>query len=114
MRSSRTDTTAPGATTPSRRRFLGYLLAAPTLVAAAELGGGSLLGPAAAAATGAGVPPTPQVADHVDLTDGLVYAARPTANLISVQLNEDGSATFALNRTEVGQGLSTAIAMLIA
>jgi isoquinoline 1-oxidoreductase subunit beta len=114
MRSSRTDTTAPGATSPSRRRFLGYLLAAPTLVAAAELGGGPLLGPAAAAATGAGVPPTPQVADHVDLTDGLVYAARPTANLISIQLNEDGSATFALNRTEVGQGLSTAIAMLIA
>ncbi|SFS75132.1 molybdopterin cofactor-binding domain-containing protein [Saccharopolyspora flava] len=117
MRSSRADTAAPdpGATAPTRRRFLGYLLAAPTLVAAAELGGASLFGPSAhAAETGAGLPPTPQVADHVDLTDGLVYAARPTANLIAVQLNEDGSASFALHRTEVGQGLTTAIAMLIA
>lgn len=94
-----------------RRRFLGYLLAAPTVVAAAQLGG-SVLDPRQAHA--AGVPSNPQVADNYDLSDALSDAALPTSNLISVQIHEDGTASHNMVRTEVGQGVQTAIAMLIA
>ncbi len=67
-----------------RRRFLGYLLAAPTLVSAAELvAGGS--GPKAEAA----VHSPPQPAEIYDLNDMLTDAARATSNLIRVQVNSD-------------------------
>ncbi|MGZ4426871.1 MAG: molybdopterin cofactor-binding domain-containing protein [Nocardioidaceae bacterium] len=91
----------------ARRRFLGYLIAAPTLAAAAELGLSG--GPASAV-----VPSGPQPAQAYDLNDMLTDAARPTANLITVVINKDGSASFALPRMEVGQGITTSTAMLIA
>ena len=93
-----------------RRRFLGYLLAAPTLMAAAQIGDAVAGAPQA----GAVVPSPPQPADHYDLNDMLTDAARPTANLITVQVNPDGTASFALPRAEVGQGITTSTAMLIA
>jgi len=89
-----------------RRRFLGYLLAAPTLVAAAQLGD-----PPPA---GAVVPSPPQPADLYDLNDMLRDAARPTSHLITVEVRKDGTASFALPRMEVGQGITTSTAMLIA
>ena len=58
--------------------------------------------------------PTVQVVDGFDLTDVLTGAALPTAGLITVAVNPDGTASFALPRAEVGQGLTTAIAMVIA
>ncbi|HEV7193931.1 MAG TPA: molybdopterin cofactor-binding domain-containing protein [Jatrophihabitantaceae bacterium] len=93
----------------SRRRFLGYLIAAPTLVAAADL--------AVAAhpeAAGAAVPSAPEPADLFDLGDLLVLASMPTSNKIAIQINTDSTASFALPRAEVGQGISTATAMIIA
>ncbi|UUZ61547.1 molybdopterin cofactor-binding domain-containing protein [Nocardioides sp. B-3] len=90
-----------------RRRFLGYVIGGATLVAAADLG---LLSERAAAV----IPTTPQPAELYDLNDALTDAARPTANLITVQINEDGTASFALPRAEVGQGITTSSAMLIA
>jgi isoquinoline 1-oxidoreductase beta subunit len=89
----------------SRRRFIGYLIAAPTLVAAADLAGA----PPADAAV-----PTVQPVDIFDLTDLLTDAALLTASLITVSINPDGTASFALPRAEVGQGISTAVAMVIA
>jgi isoquinoline 1-oxidoreductase beta subunit len=89
----------------SRRRFIGYLIAAPTLVAAADL--------RAAPAADASVP-TVQPVDFFDLTDLLTDAANLTASLITVTINPDGTASFALPRAEVGQGITTAIAMVIA
>src|SRR4051794_16247260 len=62
-----------------RRRFLGYLLAGPTLMAAAPLGG-TLLAPSKASAASASVPSNPQVADTYDLNDALTDAAMPTSN----------------------------------
>ena len=82
-----------------RRRFLGYVLAAPTLVTAAGLGS------ARAEA---------DITDVVDLNDMLTLAALPTAGLISVEVNQDGTVSFALPRAEVGQGITTSTAMLIA
>ncbi|MEV0704624.1 molybdopterin cofactor-binding domain-containing protein [Saccharopolyspora sp. NPDC050389] len=94
-----------GANVLGRRRFLGYVLAAPTLVAAAELG----LAQRAEAAV-----PSPGVAELFDLNDLLTEAARPTSNLITVAINDDGTVSFALPRAEVGQGITTSTAMLIA
>ncbi|GAA2138667.1 molybdopterin-dependent oxidoreductase [Nocardioides koreensis] len=89
-----------------RRSFLGYVMAGATLVAAADLG-------LAQAARGA-VPSGVQVPELYDLEDLQTDAAQPTANLITVTINEDGTASFAIPRMEVGQGITTSTAMLIA
>jgi len=88
----------------SRRRFIGYLIAAPVVVAGADL----LAEPARAAI------PTHQLVDEYDLTDLLTDATKPTSHLITVTVNPDGTASFALPRAEVGQGITTAVAMTIA
>ena len=124
MRTDRTPpATAPGPRPPgapagsqgvTRRRFLGYLIAAPTLVAAAQLGGSALGIDGLLPAAGAAIPSLPEPSDVFDLTDVLTWATMPTANLIAVVVNSDGTASFALPRAEVGQGITTAVAMLIA
>ncbi|MGW5425018.1 molybdopterin cofactor-binding domain-containing protein [Streptomyces sp. NPDC003943] len=97
-----------------RRRFLGYVLAAPTLTVAAQLGE-EVLAPARAEALVPGVVPSlPGPADIYDLNDMLTHAALPTANLITIRVDPDGTAHFALPRAEVGQGITTSTAMLIA
>ena len=58
--------------------------------------------------------PTVQPVDFYDLTDLLTDAANLTASLITVTINPDGTASFALPRAEVGQGITTAVAMVIA
>ena len=88
----------------SRRRMIGYLIAAPTLVAGARWGAA----PAQAAVPSLG--PT----DVFDLSDLLTDAALPTAALLKVAVHSDGTASFALPRAEVGQGITTAVAMTIA
>ncbi|MGW0083094.1 molybdopterin cofactor-binding domain-containing protein [Streptomyces sp. NPDC003393] len=93
-----------------RRRFLGYVLAASTLTVAAELGE-TALAPDEAEAV---VPSLPGPAEIYDLNDMLTHAAVPTANLITIRIDPDGTASFALPRAEVGQGISTSSAMLIA
>jgi isoquinoline 1-oxidoreductase beta subunit len=88
-----------------RRRFLGYVLAAPTLVAAAEIG----QAPPAAAGI-----PSPEITEILDLNDLMTVAALPTSGLITVEVQPDGTVSFALPRAEVGQGITTSTAMLIA
>ncbi|PUA79741.1 molybdopterin cofactor-binding domain-containing protein [Nocardioides currus] len=95
-----------------RRHFLGYVLGGSTLIAAADLGLADA--PSAFAETSARVPTPPQIPELYDLNDLLADAARPTANLITIVIREDGTATFALPRMEVGQGITTSTAMLIA
>jgi isoquinoline 1-oxidoreductase subunit beta len=95
---------SPGSRTISRRRFIGYLIAAPTVVGAAQW----FVEPADASI------PTVQPVDLYDLSDLLTEAALPTAPLITVTVNTDGTVSFALPRAEVGQGITTAVAMTIA
>ncbi|HEY3470585.1 MAG TPA: molybdopterin cofactor-binding domain-containing protein [Amycolatopsis sp.] len=90
----------------SRRGFFGYVLAAGTLVVAADFAQGS---PAAAA-----VPSLPQPPELYDLNDALTDAARATSQLITVTVHPDGTASFELPRMEVGQGITTSSAMIIA
>jgi isoquinoline 1-oxidoreductase beta subunit len=90
----------------TRRGFLGYVMAASTLMVAADLRMGT---PAYAA-----VPSVPQIPELYDLEDAQTDAARPTANLITIRITEDGTAEFAIPRAEVGQGITTSTAMIIA
>jgi isoquinoline 1-oxidoreductase beta subunit len=85
-------------------------VAASTLTVAAELGE-AVLAPTPAAAV---VPSVPGPAEIYDLNDMLTHAALPTANLITIRLDPDGTAHFALPRAEVGQGITTSSAMLVA
>ncbi|GAA2491133.1 molybdopterin cofactor-binding domain-containing protein [Streptomyces longisporus] len=100
----------PAAAGIGRRRFLGYVLAASTLTVAAELGE-AVLAPDRAAAV---VPSAPGPAELYDLNDMLTHATLPTANLITIRVDSDGTASFALPRAEVGQGVTTSSAMLVA
>ncbi|MFF4361357.1 molybdopterin cofactor-binding domain-containing protein [Streptomyces sp. NPDC001604] len=100
----------PAADGIGRRRFLGYVLAASTLTVAAELGE-AVLTPSRAAAV---VPSAPGPAEIYDLNDMLTHATLPTANLITIRVDSDGTASFALPRAEVGQGITTSSAMLVA
>jgi isoquinoline 1-oxidoreductase beta subunit len=108
--------TAPSSV--SRRRFLGFLVAAPTLVVAAELGRSAAFGapPAWAAALPKlpGVPSPPQTPEYYDLLDALRDSARPTANLITIEVHRDGTVSFALPRSDNGQGIITSTQMIIA
>jgi isoquinoline 1-oxidoreductase beta subunit len=88
----------------SRRRFIGYLIAAPTVAAAAQL----FVEPASAAI------PTVQLVDEYDLSDLLNESTMATSGLITVVVNKDSTVSFALPRAEVGQGITTAVAMTIA
>ncbi|HEY2579105.1 MAG TPA: molybdopterin cofactor-binding domain-containing protein [Streptosporangiaceae bacterium] len=93
-----------------RRRFLGYLLAAPTLAVGVQFVP-ELARPQAADASII-TPPEPE--EIFDLGDAQDLAAVPTSGLITVVVKADGTASFAAIRTEVGQGMTTAIAMIIA
>ncbi|WP_119581385.1 xanthine dehydrogenase family protein molybdopterin-binding subunit [Streptomyces europaeiscabiei] len=94
----------------SRRRFLTYLVAAPTLAVATETG----LDAYAPGVADAAIPTLPAPADLVDLGDLLILAGVPTANMLVLSVDEEGIAHFRLPREEVGQGLTTAVAMLVA
>ncbi|WP_344314883.1 molybdopterin cofactor-binding domain-containing protein [Fodinicola feengrottensis] len=93
-----------------RRRVLGYLLAAPTLAVAAGIGAESFAGRDADAA----IPSPPEPAELLDLGDALTLAAAPTSGLIAIQMNSDGTASFAVPRAEVGQGITTTMTILLA
>jgi isoquinoline 1-oxidoreductase beta subunit len=123
---------APGT---SRRRFVAYVLAAPALAiavrsglinpfgesaAAAETardaatGSSSQAGVLAAGGAGPAIATTPQVFDYYDLSDLLTDSCRPTNNLLTLDVGHDGIVRFLLPRAEVGQGITTSVAMILA
>ena len=86
-----------------RRQFLAFLVAAPVLTVAV---------PGTAEAV---VPTLPQPAEIMDLGDILILAGTPTEGALAVlSVGEDGVVTLELPRAEVGQGITTATAMLVA
>lgn len=91
-----------------RRRFLGYLIAAPTLAVGVKLATDSVLEAQALPS------PAPEVSEVYDLSDLLLDSTRPTANLITIVVNKDGTVSFTIPRAESGQGITTTAAMLIA
>ncbi|HET6742112.1 MAG TPA: molybdopterin cofactor-binding domain-containing protein, partial [Kribbella sp.] len=95
---------------PGRRKVLGYLIAAPTLA----VGVSWATNESDPRAADAAVPSVPQPTDVFDLGDLQNLAAAPTSGLITVELRTDGTAFFAVPRAEVGQGITTAFAMIVA
>ena len=91
----------------TRRRFLGYLLAGTTLAVGVDLGRG-------ASRAEASVPSPPQVPELYDLEDLETQSALPTSALIRITVDTAGVAHFEMPRMEVGQGITTAAAMIIA
>lgn len=90
----------------ARRRFLTYMVAAPTLTIIAKLG---VEGNAPASAS-----VVPQPAEILDLGDALILAGMPTSGLLRLEVRENGEVHLELPREEVGQGITTAFAMLVA
>jgi isoquinoline 1-oxidoreductase beta subunit len=88
--------------TVGRRRFLAYLIAAPTLTMGARLAT-----PEEAAAT-------PGLPDIIDLTDALVLAAAPTVHNLVIEITEANKIVVQLPRQEVGQGITTTFTMVVA
>ncbi|MGC0342198.1 molybdopterin cofactor-binding domain-containing protein [Streptomyces sp. SLBN-8D4] len=94
----------------ARRRFLTYLVAAPALAVATRIGVDAY----APGSADAAIPTPPAPADLVDLGDLLILAGKPTADMLVLSVDEEGGVDFRLPREEVGQGLTTAVAMLVA
>ncbi|EFQ82517.1 aldehyde oxidase and xanthine dehydrogenase, molybdopterin binding domain protein [Aeromicrobium marinum DSM 15272] len=92
-----------GPTGTPRRRFLTYLVAAPTLTVAAHLGLQSKR-PAEAL----------QPADLLDLGELLILAGAATSGMLVLEITAEGRARLELPRSENGQGITTAFAMLVA
>jgi isoquinoline 1-oxidoreductase beta subunit len=96
----------------TRRRFLGYVLAGSTLAVAAQVGFSTAFPGEAKAASP--LPSNPQPYDAYDLSDLIRDSCRPTNNLLTIAVERDGTAVFDMPRAEVGQGITTAMAMVIA
>ncbi|KQS67061.1 isoquinoline 1-oxidoreductase [Modestobacter sp. Leaf380] len=86
------------------------MVAAPTLAVAARLGADAV----APGVANAVVPSLPGPAEILDLGDVLILAGAPTSGLIVVTVDEAGRVGLALPRAEVGQGITTAVGMLLA
>jgi isoquinoline 1-oxidoreductase beta subunit len=92
-----------------RRGLLAFLVAAPTLTVAVRLGMGAEAAPAPVA-----LPSLPDLSDFTDLGDLLTTAALPTSRLLVLEVTEDNLVVLELPRAEVGQGIGTAVAMMVA
>lgn len=93
-----------------RRRFLTYLLAVPTLAVATRVAS-DVVAPATASAA---VPSPPSVEETFDIADAIILASQPTMGLVTLAVGSDGIARLDLPRVEMGQGITTSVAMLIA
>jgi isoquinoline 1-oxidoreductase beta subunit len=91
----------------SRRRLLAYVTATPTLGIVVRVADAVVAGDEAA-------PAGAQVAGIVDFTDALTVAALPTQHLLAVEVTAASRVVVRLPRAEVGQGITTAAAQIVA
>ena len=94
----------------TRRRFLTYVVAAPVLTVAAS-SGVDLIAPSKAHAV---VPSPPQPENLADLGDVMVAATKLAQHLLVLEVTSDNRIVFRIPRAEVGQGITTAFAMVVA
>ncbi|HVK22107.1 MAG TPA: molybdopterin cofactor-binding domain-containing protein [Actinokineospora sp.] len=90
----------------NRRRFLTLAIAAPTITIAAKLATDDSAADA--------LPSNPQLADLLDFGDVVSLASAPTAGSMVLEVTDEGVVRFELPRAESGQGITTAVAMMIA
>jgi isoquinoline 1-oxidoreductase beta subunit len=93
-----------------RRRFVTYLLGVPTLAVAARFNIDLLAGQPANAAVPSGM----SIEEQFDIADAIIMACQPTMHLVKLELGSDGIARLDLPRQEMGQGITTSVAMVIA
>jgi len=95
-----------------RRRLLTYALSSPVMTIAAGFGV-NLATPSTAHATPTPLMPADSV-DYYDVGDSIVQFAAPTMPLVKLSVGTDGKVTLEMPRLEQGQGIATALAMMIA
>ena len=91
----------------TRRRFLTYAVAAPVLTVAAS----SVITPGEAHAV---VPSPPQPENILDLGDVMVAATKQAEDLLVLEVTPDNRVVFRAPRADVGQGITTALAIVVA
>ena len=94
----------------TRRRFLTYVVAAPVLTVAAS-SAADLMVPGKAYAV---VPSPPQPENLADLGDVMVAATKQAQDLLVLEVTTDNRVVFRVPRAEVGQGITTAFAIVVA
>ena len=94
----------------TRRRFLTFVVAAPVLTVAAGSAGGLII-PAKAYAV---VPSPPQPENILDLGEVMVAATKQAQDLLVLEVTKENQVVFHLPRAEVGQGITTALAIVVA
>jgi isoquinoline 1-oxidoreductase beta subunit len=94
-----------------RRRVLkGFLIAGPTLAIAARLG----LEGSRPDAAGAAIPGSPDLYERQDFTDIFIQTAQPFYYDLLVEIKPDNRVFFEIPRMDIGQGVMTAITMMMA
>jgi isoquinoline 1-oxidoreductase subunit beta len=94
----------------TRRWFLTYVVAAPVLTVAAS-SAGALITPDKAYAV---VPSPPQPENLADLGEVMVAATKAAQHLLVLEVTPENKIVFRVPRAEVGQGITTALAMVVA
>jgi isoquinoline 1-oxidoreductase subunit beta len=94
----------------TRRRFLTYVVAAPVLTLAAS-STGDLIAPSEAHAV---VPSPPQPENIVDFGDLIKVLTKQAQDLLVLEVTEENRIVFRVPRAEVGQGITTAMAIVVA
>src|SRR2546427_466023 len=95
-----------------RRRLLTYAVSAPVVTIAAGFGV-NLATPSTALASPTLLIPADSV-DYYDVGDSIVQFAAPTMPLVKLSVGTDGMVTLEMPRLENGQGIATALGMMIA
>lgn len=95
-----------------RRSLLAYAVSAPVMTVAAGFAG-NLATPSTARALPLPMTP-PDTVDFYDIGDSLVQTALPTMPLVKLSVGTDGRITLDLPRLESGQGIATAVGMMVA
>lgn len=96
----------------SRRSLIAYAVSAPVMTLAAGFGV-NLATPSTAHALPLPLTP-PDTTDYYDIGDSLVQTALPTMPLVKLSVGTDGRITLDLPRLESGQGIATAVGMMVA
>ena len=94
----------------TRRRFLTYVVAAPVLTVAAS-SAGELIAPSQAHAV---VPSPPQPENITDFGALIKVLTKQAQDLLVLEVTEENRVVFRVPRAEVGQGITTAMAILVA
>lgn len=112
---------ATQATTIDRRSLIGYAIKGSTLAVALTVGADALSSPNTAEGRsllpgldlGSGLA-IPELADELDLTDLLLLSGDPFYYDYLIRITPENRVRFELPRMEVGQGITTSAAMIVA